>query len=56
MKIRRGMRFKNKTTGKVFHVIRKATGNHHWTVSQMKGAASHRIHEGTLKKFYEEVA
>lgn len=50
---RRGMTLKNKITGKLFVLRNRATGNKHWNISAMKGATNHRVHEGTLAKFYE---
>jgi hypothetical protein len=55
IKIKRGMVFRNKTTGKLFYIRNKATGNRHWNASAMIGPTSHKIHEGTLMKFYEQV-
>lgn len=48
--VKRGQVWKNKVTGKIVVVQRKATGNRHWTISN-----AHHIHEGTLQKFYELV-
>ena len=48
MKIKRGQRWKNKTTGRIVITQRKASGNKHWTINN-----GHHIHEGTLLKYYE---
>ena len=44
-----GQRWWNKATGKVVTIGQKASGNKHWRVG------SRRIHEGTLRRFYERV-
>ena len=52
----RGKIFKSKTNGKMIKIVKKHSGNGHWTCVQLDGAKqSHHIHEGTLKKFYDEV-
>jgi hypothetical protein len=48
--IKRNQKWKNKTTGRIVCVLKKATGNRHWTLDN-----GHHIHEGTLLKFYERV-
>ncbi len=53
MEIRRGMTLKSKTSKKVVVVKTKAGGMGHWNCAC--GNKSHKIHEGTLNKFYEEV-
>jgi hypothetical protein len=50
MQVERGQYWKNKTTGKTVKILRKATGNRHWTIDN-----GHHIHEGTLIKFYEYI-
>jgi len=55
MKIKRGLILKSKTSGKLLKVIKKASGNGHWTCNQLDGGKqSHHVHEGTLRKFYME--
>lgn len=51
-KVKRGQIWKAKNSGIILEVLRKATGNNHWTVKTSRGK-SHHIHEGTLKRFYE---
>jgi len=46
--VKKGQRWKNKDTGRVFTIKGKATGNRHWLLSN-----GHHIHEGTLLKYYE---
>lgn len=48
-KVKRGQFWINKQTGKIVRVMRKATGNRHWTIDN-----GHHIHEGTLIKYYEQ--
>lgn len=51
--VKAGQVWKSKT-GKYLLVVRKATGNFHWTVKDPnKKRSSHHIHEGTLQKYYE---
>ena len=53
--IRPGQRWRNKTTGRVVVVGQRATGNGHWRISHAgKARRSHHIHEGTLRKFYDQ--
>jgi len=54
MKYKRGQIFKSKTNGIEIQLLNKVGGNGHWLSKKIRGGrASHRIHEGTLKKFYE---
>lgn len=55
IKFRRGKRFVNKATGKIITLKNKMGGNRHWVSHQEGSKKSHRIHEGTIMKFYEEV-
>lgn len=50
--VRRGQRWKSKSSGVVLTIHGKATGNKHWIAVSDRGK-SHKVHEGTLKKFYE---
>lgn len=51
-----GRIFKSNTNGKIIKIVKKKSGNGHWTCVQIDGAKkSHHIHEGTLNKFYSEV-
>jgi len=53
--IRPGQRWRNKMTGRVVVVGQRATGNGHWRISRVgKARRSHHIHEGTLRKFYDQ--
>lgn len=51
-----GKKFKSKTSSIEIKIISKKSGNGHWNCVQINGGKkSHHIHEGTLKKFYEEI-
>lgn len=53
-KIKKGQVWKPKLGGVAIEVIGRATGNGHWKTKKLNGSPkSHRIHEGTLTKFYE---
>jgi hypothetical protein len=54
IKIKKGQQWKSKVSGIVLTVIKRATGNKHWTVNTNRGK-SHHIHEGTLRSKYEVV-
>jgi len=45
--VKKGQVWIEKTTGKKIKIMRKATGNFHWTTDN-----DHHIHEGTLQKYY----
>lgn len=49
MKIKPGARFRDNNTGRVI-VVTKRAGGKHW--SCVCGKKNHRLHEGTLQKFY----
>jgi len=51
MKIKEGTKLQNRQTGKPLIVISKATGHHHWQCKVGK-KKTHKIHEGTLRKFW----
>lgn len=53
MEIKRGLQLKDKNSGRVITVKNKASGNNHWNCAC--GRHSHKIHEGTLRKYYEEI-
>lgn len=46
--VKKGQIWEEKVTGKQVIVMRKATGNFHWTLDN-----GHHIHEGTLQKYYK---
>lgn len=55
-KFRKGMVFKNKNTGQMLVLINKKNDSF-WQASTVTGGKrkSHRVGEGTLKRFYEEI-
>ena len=53
MKFKPGLRLKSKTSKKIIILKRKASGNGHWNCDC--GSKNHMIHEGTLRRFYEEI-
>jgi hypothetical protein len=54
--VRVGQRWRNLTTGRVFVISQRATGNGHWKIRhEGKSRRAHHIHEGTLRKFYARV-
>lgn len=50
VKVKKGQRWIDKQTGRVFTITRKASGNRHW--QGINNGQTHQIHEGTLYKFY----
>ena len=46
--IKRGQIWIDKRTGRAIRIMRKATGNFHWSLDN-----GHHIHEGTLQKYYK---
>lgn len=54
MKIKKGQIWKSKESKKTLQITRKYSGNRHWVAKDIKRKnTSHRIHEGTLLKYYE---
>ncbi len=51
MPIRPGQTWRPRAGGKPLTIGKRASGNGHWYVSRPSGRA-HKIHEGTLRKFY----
>ena len=51
--IKRNQIWKEKEGKKIIKLLRKATGNRHWTIDRLDRKAKHsHIHEGTLLKFF----
>lgn len=48
MTVKIGQVYKSKDSGKLIKIVRKKSGNKHWTTHE-----GHNIHEGTLTKYYE---
>lgn len=54
MKYKIGMILKSKTSNVVIKLTSKHNGNGHWNSTKIGGSnKNHRVHEGTLDKFYE---
>ena len=53
MKIKVGQLWKSKDSGTVLTITGKKSGNRHWNTKKLGGKKSHKIHEGTLLKFYQ---
>jgi len=53
IKIKKGQLWKSKDSNIVLQIVNKFSGNRHWNTKKIGGKKAHRIHEGTLYKFYE---
>jgi hypothetical protein len=54
MKYKVGMVLHSKTSNVTIKLTSKHNGNGHWNSTKIGGSnKNHRIHEGTLNKFYE---
>lgn len=51
--IKKGQIWKSKDSGVEIEIVSKKSGNRHWNTKKLNGNKSHKIHEGTLLKFYE---
>ena len=49
---RKGMRLKSNTSKSVLILVNRASGNKHWNTQKTGSKNNHKIHEGTLDKFY----
>ena len=49
---RRGMRLESKLGKLVIILVNRASGNKHWNTRKIDSKNNHKIHEGTLDKFY----
>ena len=52
MKLKRGLKLRDKNSGRIITLKREVGGNGHWDC--VCGKKNHKIHKGTLEKFYEE--
>ena len=50
---RRGMKLKSKSSTSVIVLVNRASGNKHWNTQKIGSKNNHKIHEGTLDKFYD---
>ncbi len=52
--IKKGQIWKSKMGGFKIEITHKLTGNGHWMTKKLnKSQKTHKVHEGTLRKFYE---
>ena len=49
---RRGVRLESKLGNSVIILVNRASGNKHWNTQKVGSKNNHKIHEGTLDKFY----
>ena len=49
---RRGMKLKSKSSTSVVVLVNRASGNRHWNTQKTGSKNNHKVHEGTLDKFY----
>ena len=49
---RSGMRLEAKLSNSVLLLVNRASGNRHWNTQKVGSKNNHKIHEGTLDKFY----
>ena len=49
---RSGMRLEAKLSNSVIILVNRASGNKHWNTKKIGSKNNHKIHEGTLDKFY----
>jgi hypothetical protein len=51
-----GMVLKSKTSNVLIRLTSKHNGNGHWNSTKIGGSnKNHRVHEGTLDKFYQPI-
>ena len=51
-KYRKGMKLESKSSASVIVLRNRASGNKHWNTQKVGSKNNHKIHEGTLDKFY----
>ena len=49
---RSGMRLEAKLSNSVLLLVNRASGNKHWNTQKVGSKNNHKVHEGTLDKFY----
>ncbi len=52
-KVRPGQRYEDKNTGRII-TVRQRVGSRHWNC--ICGKKNHKVHDGTLRRFYRLVA
>ena len=49
---RKGVQLKSNTSNSVIILVNRASGNKHWNTKKVGSKNNHKVHEGTLDKFY----
>ena len=49
---RKGVKLESKLSNSVIVLVNRASGNKHWNTKKVGSKNNHKIHEGTLDKFY----
>ena len=49
---RKGMTLEAKLSNSVLMLVNRASGNRHWNTKKIGSKNNHKVHEGTLDKFY----
>ena len=49
---RSGMKLEAKLSKSVILLVNRASGNRHWNTQKIGSKNNHKVHEGTLDKFY----
>ena len=49
---RKGVKLESKLSNSVIVLVNRASGNKHWNTQKVGSKNNHKIHEGTLDKFY----
>jgi len=52
-KYKKGMVLQSKTSNTTVTLTNRASGNRHWNTRKQGSKNNHKVHEETLKKFYE---
>lgn len=52
---KKGMVLQSKTSNTIITLTNRASGNRHWNTRKRGSKNNHKVHEETLKKFYEIV-
>lgn len=54
--VKKNQIWKSKSSGSCIQILSKHSGNKHWNTKKLSGGKAHKIHEGTLQKYYELVS
>jgi hypothetical protein len=52
-KIKKGQLYKSINSSVIIKIVNKSSGNKHWNTKRINGKKNHKIHEGSLLKFYK---